>query len=662
MAIKTKSSVQYQYLPRFANYLLQHRLIDYIKEQIKIARQMDLPMLRATLEMSDEQIIEFAIPSNKEFLKYLAENKVTEFITATNNEWMQDRLSYAGKYDIVAEDITQGVFLRSKGLKKFIPDFIPAVNETMALVEEIDNFALASLTLATNTLLNLLRDKISQETHFSDRLLNTTPGIIFIFNLKNRTASYINQNIKDVLGYTPEDLIGMDEDALFKYAHPEDIPSVVALVDGIIKSEDNQTFELEYRFKHVNGTYKWMRTYVVVFRRDENGRPLEILGESFEITREKEIILTLARRDEQLIEAQNIANLGSFEWNFRDKTSNHSEQIYKIYEYTGERQFEDFIHNVHPDDQEKVRASFATSLVTGIYECEYRYLGHNKEKYLWTKGVVSYENGKPYKIVGTVQDISNRRKMEETLLQKTIELQKTNSDLSEFTYVASHDLKEPLRKISVFADLIYTKEYENLTVGGKEQLKKLVEATKRMRNLIDDILTISSVTANRTKERVNLQKIMDDVCSLLDVTIKQNTAVILSDSLPEAFVNPVLFNQLFLNLIGNSLKFSRKEVQPVIEITHAYLTREKIFTTDLAQASYLQLKFKDNGIGFSNDYTEKIFQLFGRLHPKSEYEGTGLGLSICKKIVEEHGGTITANGAPDKGATFTVIIPYEQVI
>jgi PAS domain S-box-containing protein len=657
MAIKTKSDVQFQYLPRFANYLLQHRLIDYIKEQIQIARQMDLPMLRATLEMSDEQIIEHAIPTNKEFLKYLAENKTSEFISATNNQWIQDRLGYASKYDVVAEDITQGVFLRSKGLKKFIPDFIPTVNEAMSLVEEIDNFALTNLTLATNTLINLLRDKISQETHFSSNLLNTTPGIIFIFNLKDRTITYINQNIKDVLGYTPEELTSMEEDVIFKYIHPEDVPSVLAHIDEIFKSVESKTFEHEYRFKHGSGTYKWMRTYEVVFRRDKNGYPIEILGESFEITKEKEIILALARREEQLTEAQNIANLGSFEWNFRDKTSKHSEQIYKIYEYSGERQFEDFIHNVHPGDQEKVRAAFATSLVTGNYECEYRYLGNNKEKYLWTKGVVSYENGKPYKIVGTVQDISDRRKMEETLLQKTIELQKTNSDLSEFTYVASHDLKEPLRKISVFADLIYTKEYANLTAGGKEQLKKIVEATKRMRNLIDDILTISSVTANRAKEQISLQKIMDDACSLLDVTIKQKEAVITSDGLPEAFVNPVLFNQLFLNLIGNSLKFSKNDQPPVIEITHNYLTKDKIFTTDPSLANYLQLKFKDNGIGFNNDYTEKIFQLFGRLHPKSEYEGTGLGLSICKKIVEEHGGTIKADSSSNQGAIFTVVIP-----
>jgi PAS domain S-box-containing protein len=617
-------------------------------------------MLRAALQGSDERFIEHAILTNKEYLEFMADNRFYQHLTKANAVWLEDRLGFAGKYDVVTEDITKGVFLRNKALKKFLPAYTKHMEEAMALSEEIDDMTLASLTLATKTLVNLLHDKINKETHFSNRLISASPGIIFIYSLVQKEVIYMNQHVEDVLGYPAGEIEKLGREDILQYIHPEDIAHILELVQEFYVPEENKTFQFEYRFRHADGSYRWIRTYAIVFNRDEQGYPKEILGESYEVTKEKEITLALARRDEQLTEAQNIAGMGSFEWNFRDKTSNHSEQVYKIFEYSGERQFDEFIQFVHPEDREKVRSAFETSLVTGQYECEYRYIVNGREKYLWTKGVVSFENGAPYKLIGSVQDITERRKMEENLLQKTIELQKINADLSEFTYVASHDLKEPLRKISVFADMIYSTELEKLSSEGQSQLKKIVDSSLRMRNLIDDILTLSSVSAHREKEWVSLETLLQEVCGILDYTIKQQEAVVQSDGLPEALVVPVLIRQLFQNLIGNALKFAKPDERPALEISHAFLTRNKILTSNIDNAGYLQLKFKDNGIGFSNEFSEKIFQLFGRLHTQKQYEGTGLGLSICKKIVEEHGGTITAQGVPDQGATFTVTIPYEK--
>lgn len=659
----SSSNLKFQLLPDFAAFILSAQLKPFVEAQLQIARQMDLPMLRSILQLSDEQLVENGLPDARAFLEYLADNNYYAFVQLSNEEWMKDELKYAGKYDVVAEDITHGVFLRNKALKRFIPAYLNDITQAFALADEIDNMTVTELTLGTNTLLDLLKDRIEREAYFARRLISATPGIIFIYNFKDKRIAYLNQNIKELLGLKMLQIEQITTETLPQYVHLDDLPYLLLHFQEIYNGEENKTFQHEYRLKHADGSYLWVRNYEVVFRRDEQGKPLEILGETFDITKEKEVALALSRRDEQLTEAQNIAGMGSFEWHFSNNTrSAISEQVYKIFEYDLGNAFGDFIDHVHPDDQEKVRTAFEESLETGNYECEYRYIAKNHEKYLWAKGIVLFENEVPVKMIGTVQDITERRKMEETLLQKTIELQKTNADLSEFTYVASHDLKEPLRKISVFADMIYATEFERLSEAGQAQLKKIVDSSLRMRNLIDDILMLSSVSANRAREWVSLQAILEDVCGMLDHTIRQKQAVIESDGLPEAYVIPVLFNQLFLNLIGNSLKFSKKDISPAIEITHTYLTRHKIVTGNEANAFYLQIRIKDNGIGFSNESSDKIFHLFGRLHAVTDYEGTGLGLSICKRIVEEHGGTIQAHSTPGLGATFTVVIPVGERI
>jgi two-component system CheB/CheR fusion protein len=180
-----------------------------------------------------------------------------------------------------------------------------------------------------------------------------------------------------------------------------------------------------------------------------------------------------------------------------------------------------------------------------------------------------------------------------------------------------------------------------------------------MQKMIDDILALSSLPNNTVKEKANLQTILNDVLLLLEHIIQRKKAVVTSDDLPDAYVIPSLFRQLFLNLISNALKFSRKDVPPQITITHSYLDAKKIVTSNKEAACYIAIKVADNGIGFSNEFSQKIFTLFQRLHNDKEYEGTGLGLAICKRIVEEHQGMIYAGAKLGEGAVFTIIIPLQ---
>ncbi len=248
--------------------------------------------------------------------------------------------------------------------------------------------------------------------------------------------------------------------------------------------------------------------------------------------------------------------------------------------------------------------------------------------------------------------------MEKTILQNTLLLEQSNASLEEFAYVASHDLKEPLRKISTFGDRLVASQGEQLSPDGKIYLNKIVDASQRMQTMINDLLSISLITGNTAFERYSLQKIMEETIQTLEFKIEQQNAVIHADKLPEANIIPSQFRQLFQNLLSNSLKFVREGVQPVITVKHTVLGPNEISHFQLAEADhYHKIEFSDNGIGFDNEFANKIFAIFQRLHGRSEYEGSGIGLAICKKIVEHHGGMITASSIQGQGAVFTIILP-----
>jgi PAS domain S-box-containing protein len=255
------------------------------------------------------------------------------------------------------------------------------------------------------------------------------------------------------------------------------------------------------------------------------------------------------------------------------------------------------------------------------------------------------------------RDLTKRKELER-LTQANIMLEAANKELERFASIASHDLKEPLRKINLYSDIVLNDEQNPLSGRQKDYLVKVSGASKRMDRLIDDILKFSTLSAKQQFEKCSLKTIAANVSELLEHTIAEKGAVVRCSDLPEAIVIPSQMRQLFQNLLSNALKFSRKEVPPEIIIQHKYIKREDIHSDELWPASeYLQLSFKDNGIGFRQEYAEKIFNLFDRLNSTSTYEGTGIGLAFCKRIAENHGGTISASSEPEKGSEFIVIIP-----
>lgn len=240
-------------------------------------------------------------------------------------------------------------------------------------------------------------------------------------------------------------------------------------------------------------------------------------------------------------------------------------------------------------------------------------------------------------------------------------LNSSNRELEQFAYVASHDLQEPLRKISAFSELL-NDQYKGKLEGDAElYLERIKSASLRMRSLITDLLNYSRVSRPTQTEEVNLNTVVNAVKEDLEIVISEKKAQVHYASLPIVNGNSSEFRQLFQNLISNSLKFTKNDVAPVITIVaeEADETARAQLPMNDPNKRYVSIRFTDNGIGFEKEYAEKIFVIFQRLHGKDSYEGTGIGLAICKKITEKYGGTIYAESTVGKGSTFTIVLPAQ---
>ena len=246
-----------------------------------------------------------------------------------------------------------------------------------------------------------------------------------------------------------------------------------------------------------------------------------------------------------------------------------------------------------------------------------------------------------------------RDALEARVRERTAELERSNRDLAEFAYVASHDLQEPLRKILAFGDRLERAAGPDLSPEARDYLERMEKAARRMQNLINALLTYSRITTQaRPFVHVDLGRIAREVLSDLEVALEETAAVVRVGKLATSEADPSQMQQLFQNLLGNALKFRRPGVPPEVDITG-----EMGAERTAAGGGLYRLEFRDNGIGFEDKYRDRIFAVFQRLHARHEYEGSGIGLSICRKLVERHGGSITARSVPGRGTVFVVTLP-----
>ncbi|MBO0952496.1 sensor histidine kinase [Fibrella forsythiae] len=374
-----------------------------------------------------------------------------------------------------------------------------------------------------------------------------------------------------------------------------------------------------------------------------------------ELTLREKLLL----REAQLSQAQRMAGMASWEWYFGGTEIRWSPEMYRFWGYQPDEvsvDLDSVAKSTHVDDLPILETAVSRLLQGDDVEMEYRrYDRLGREIYIYTNGqIIRNEAGEAIGVFGIDMDITRRKQQEQHLLDLNRQLEEKNQKLeqlvaesSAFTYIASHDLQEPLRKIKSFNQLILEKEADRLSEQGKEFFRRSNAAAVRMQQLIRDLVTYSQINSTEPEtEPVDLNELADQVCQDHYDVITARRAEINVEPLPVVQVARFAFRQLIDNLISNALKYCRPDCPPHITISYQRNVPEQH-----------QLTIADRGIGFEPVYSERIFKLFQRLHSHHQYIGTGIGLAICNRVMQNLGGTIEAVGKPGEGATFIMRWP-----
>jgi len=445
--------------------------------------------------------------------------------------------------------------------------------------------------------------------------------------------------------------------------HPDDREHSKKVIEEALQLR--KPFDFYHRIQKPDGTISFIHGRGEVYT-DENNEPIRMAGTAQDITPIVEIQNRINELNQTFNFAEQTSLIGSFRYNFSSGIFMYSDNLYRILgckpgEF--EPTFENFTRFVHPEDLHYI-LSQNRELNEENISSEYLFRVIKKDAsiiHVRNTGIfITEENQKIY--IGTLQDITLQYNKELQLIGQNKALEEMNKELASFSYIASHDLQEPLRKIRMFTRRLSEKEIAVLSEDSKEYFNRIDNAAARMQQLIEDLLSYSSTNTIQTHFALtDMDKLLEDISDSLKEKIVQTGTVIESSDLQSANVIPFQFKQLLTNLITNSMKFTRQNIKPHIRISHNIVNGER--THDiifLKKIKYHHYIISDNGIGFEPEYNEQVFGLFQRLHGHNEYSGTGIGLAICKKIAENHNGIITASGQVNKGATFDIYIPVEQ--
>jgi len=368
-----------------------------------------------------------------------------------------------------------------------------------------------------------------------------------------------------------------------------------------------------------------------------------------------------------LNEAETVAQMGSWKWIVKTDQMIWSDGLYKIYnKKPGEfLTFDSFQDATFPEDRSMV-SNFLSDVKTRKKpsRIDYRIIRDDQLRYVSvTAKPGRLEPIMAEVIIGAVIDITESKAYEKQLQQYVAELKRSNEDLEQFAYVASHDLQEPLRKIRAFGDRLTARFSKRLEAQGIDYVTRMQSAAARMQLLIEDLLSFSRVSrAESYFERLSTRAVLQEVLDDLDQLITREKANIRIGDLPEFYGDKSQIKRLFQNIIGNAVKFHKAREKPVVDVSSKFLEKseaEKEAGSPLANHQFIRFSIKDNGIGFDEKYAEKIFNIFQRLNGRASYQGTGIGLAICRKIVSNHRGFIMAKSIEDVGSEFIIILPKD---
>jgi PAS domain S-box-containing protein len=403
-------------------------------------------------------------------------------------------------------------------------------------------------------------------------------------------------------------------------------------------------------FERKDGSVQWLRREIRPWYTSDGGTGgIVIFCE--DITDRKLAEAALKKSEERLRLALDAAKAGAWEWDLGTNRNFWSDELWALYglePYSCEPSYEAWLETIYHDDRAAVEQAVQETGSTGAeLNAEWRVLvPKGAERWLMSRGRPVYnDRGQAVSYIGIVLDITERKFSEHELSKTIVDLERSNKELEQFAYVASHDLQEPLRMVASYTQLLADRYGEQLDDKAKKFIEYAVDGAVRMQRLILDLLTLSRVTTRGSKfQLVDSNVALGMAVASLRESIRESDALVTNDELPQVTADQTQLAQVFQNLIGNAIKF-RDRKPPVIHISARADGPNWLFSV------------RDNGIGIDLQYKDRIFVIFQRLHTRDEYPGTGIGLALCQRIVNRHGGEIWFDSNPGKGSTFYFTIP-----
>ncbi|MCU0464710.1 MAG: PAS domain S-box protein [Anaerolineae bacterium] len=511
-----------------------------------------------------------------------------------------------------------------------------------------------------------LTDQLAVQQRRLESILNSIPGVVYegtgSRDASEQRMAFISQYAETLFGYPVEDWY-TDNNFWQKVVHPDDWVPVTQRATETYLTGDSTP--VPFRCVTKDGRILYAESYNGTIT-GLNGQPVGTCGIVLDVTerrrQEGEIkrLTTLVSYERQRL-ATIIANvpgivyeaIGTPERGLQrlDYISSYAETLlgYPVDDWRGGDLWE---HAIQPEDTEatlaQVRALFDGQAAPIQLRCQ---TADGRTVYLEAhSSLIRDERGSAVGATGVMMDITERRHSEDAMAHYAEELRRSNEELEQFAYVASHDLQEPLRMVTSYLQLIEQRYVETIDADGREFIGYAVDGATRMKTLINDLLAYSRIQRARDEtEQLNVGETVEQALYNLQLTIEDSGGeVTVDEPLPELEANRIQLVQLFQNLIGNALKFRAPDRPP-----HVHIGAQR-------EGRFWRFSVRDNGIGIESEYLERIFVIFQRLHARNEYPGTGIGLAICKKIVDKHGGEIHAESTPGEGTTFSFTLPVKR--
>lgn len=475
-----------------------------------------------------------------------------------------------------------------------------------------------------------------QQLLLRDRSIESASNGILIVDAQapDMPTVYCNSGFERITGYSKQEVIG--QNCRFLQGQDKDQPELARLRKAL---QDEEECRVELRNYKKDGTFFWNELYITPVRNPQ-GEVSHFVGVQTDITEAKRARLASLELA-AIIESCEEAIIGKTIEGIIQSWNKGAERLYG---YTEKEVLGKPITILFPEDKMQEFEDIMSNIRShqGIQQLETirrRKDGKNIQVAI-TISPITDQTGHLIGSSTLAYDITERKQREKDLAEKTEELARSNQELQQFAYVASHDLQEPLRMVSSYTQLLRKRYKGQLDADADEFIGFAVDGANRMQQLICDLLEYSRVGAKETPiEPVDCNVIMRSVIDNLSSSIEETQGQVTTDVLPTLKANPTQLSQLFQNLLGNAMKF-KGEVRPIVHVTAK------------KEGTNWRFAFRDNGIGIPTDQQQRIFDIFQRLHSRSEYPGTGIGLAICKKIVESHGGRIWVTSSPGEGSTF----------